>query len=330
MSNPAIVILTYKRKAYLLRTLDSLMAAPGVDAYTLYVSQDGSEPDLSDLAERYKAQHELTLLNHPRLPLMVADQGATAYLAQHYKWVLDLLFLTKNHSHVVIMEDDMIVSPDFLTLFSETAHLLDTDPTLFCVSSWNDNGMKRLVADPTRLMRTDYFPGLGWMTNAVIWSELSPIFPLDQWDHFMRLDTTHRGRDCLIPEVARNHNIGEEGTNMGQGFYGRFLAPIAFNTVATSFLRQDGERRTLEHMRSERFEADMQERITKATIIGMFGSPEVQKELSRLAAMQATAPEEEAKIILYDRSQYPSIASQLGLLPVPRSIHKGVISIRLG
>lgn len=180
MSNPAIVVLTYKRRNYLLRTLDSLVACPGLADYKLYVSQDGSTPDLGDLPALYSAVG-LQLFRHPRVALLTPDQSATAYLAQHYKWVLDKLFLELGHSHVVVMEDDMVVAPDFLRLFAETAPLLDTDPSLMCVSSWNDNGMARLVADNTRLMRTDYFPGLGWMTNRRVWDELSPLFPLDQW-----------------------------------------------------------------------------------------------------------------------------------------------------
>lgn len=180
MSNPAVVVLTYKRRNYLLRTLDSLVACPGLKGFELYVSQDGEVPDLGDLPSLYSATG-LTLFRHPRLALLAPDQSATAYLAQHYKWVLDKLFLERGHSHVVVLEDDMLVSPDFLSLFSETAPLLDSDPSLLCVSSWNDNGMGNLVADNRRLMRTDYFPGLGWMTNRRVWTELSPIFPLDQW-----------------------------------------------------------------------------------------------------------------------------------------------------
>jgi len=180
MSNPAIVVLTYKRRNYLMRTLDSLVDCPGLSDFKMYVSQDGNVPDLTDLPSRYSSAG-LQLFHHPRVALMSPDQSATAYLAQHYKWVLDKLFDELGHSHVVVMEDDMLVSPDFLSLFAETAPLLDSDPTLWCVSSWNDNGMKNLVADNRRLMRTDYFPGLGWMTNKAVWNELSPKFPLDQW-----------------------------------------------------------------------------------------------------------------------------------------------------
>lgn len=38
------------------------------------------------------------------------------------------------------VQDDMQLSPDFFSYFEATAPLLDADPSLFCVSSWNDHG----------------------------------------------------------------------------------------------------------------------------------------------------------------------------------------------
>jgi hypothetical protein len=57
---------------------------------------------------------------------------------------------------------------DFLNLFEKTARLLDVDPSLICVSSWNDNSRNTLGVDPQLLMRTSYFPGLGWMLKVLI------------------------------------------------------------------------------------------------------------------------------------------------------------------
>lgn len=60
----------------------------------------------------------------------------------------------------------MEFSYDFLNLFERTAGLLDADPTLLCVSSWNDNSRASLGMDAQLLMRSSYFPGLGWMLKV--------------------------------------------------------------------------------------------------------------------------------------------------------------------
>ena len=87
------------------------------------------------------------------------------------------------------------------------APLLLSDPSLLCVSAWNDNGKKDLI-DTTRygeceeereggregeggsrekgqvhfkfsdlLYRSDFFPGLGWMLTSDLWHELKPKWP---------------------------------------------------------------------------------------------------------------------------------------------------------
>jgi alpha-1,3-mannosyl-glycoprotein beta-1,2-N-acetylglucosaminyltransferase len=55
------------------------------------------------------------------------------------------------------MEDDLDVASDIFEFFAQGRELLRADPTLFCVSAWNDNGKSQHVADPHRLYRTDFF-----------------------------------------------------------------------------------------------------------------------------------------------------------------------------
>jgi alpha-1,3-mannosyl-glycoprotein beta-1,2-N-acetylglucosaminyltransferase len=127
------------------------------------------------------------------------------------RFVLEALFIERGHSHVVLVEDDMIFSRDFALYFEQLAPLLDQytlppclvtqhesastssqlsrhlvthtclfgvvvrDPSLWCVSSWNDNGFVHLVEDSSRLFRTDYFPGLGWMLTRRLWDEVQHL-----------------------------------------------------------------------------------------------------------------------------------------------------------
>jgi hypothetical protein len=125
----------------------------------------------------------------------------------------------------------MLFSPDFVAYFKQTAVLLERDPSLWCVSTWNDNGMAKIAKDPKRLFRTSYFPGLGWMLRRELWEEIGPHWPKEHWDHWMRLNTTSRGRECVIPEVNRNYNIGEVGANMKRDVYAKYLKHMSLNHV---------------------------------------------------------------------------------------------------
>ena len=66
----------------------------------------------------------------------------------------------------------MDVAPDFFAYFRRMSPLFDSDPSLYCVSAWNDNGQSAFVASSTAVYRTDCFPGLGWMWSRERWNEL--------------------------------------------------------------------------------------------------------------------------------------------------------------
>ena len=85
---------------------------------------------------------------------------------------------------MIIIEEDLLVAPDFFrymyntcrcvclvvvmatcpscSYFSQLKHLLVEDPTLYCVSAWNDQGYQHSCEDPTLLYRVETMPGLGW------------------------------------------------------------------------------------------------------------------------------------------------------------------------
>jgi hypothetical protein len=42
------------------------------------------------------------------------------------------------------------------------------------------------------------------------------LFP--GWDHWMRTDEQTKGRDCIVPELSRNRNIGANGATVSQRY----------------------------------------------------------------------------------------------------------------
>ena len=56
--------------------------------------------------------------------------------------------------------DDLEISVDFFDYFIGLYPILRADPSLYCISSWNDNGMDEVVRDPEAVHRTEVFPGM--------------------------------------------------------------------------------------------------------------------------------------------------------------------------
>jgi alpha-1,3-mannosyl-glycoprotein beta-1,2-N-acetylglucosaminyltransferase len=75
------------------------------------------------------------------------------------------------------VQDDLEVAPDFFSYFAAMATLLRTDLTLLAASAYNDNGQQKYADDARRVVRSDFFPGLGWMMPRRIWDELGSKWP---------------------------------------------------------------------------------------------------------------------------------------------------------
>lgn len=144
-----------------------------------------------------------------------------------------------NNTDIICIVDDLDVSPDFFEYFLGTYPLLVKDPSLWCVSAWNDNGKAELVDEnsPDLLYRTDFFPGLGWMLRRELWLELQPkwpkalvncslkllscsipLFKINEfshryWDDWIRKPEQRKDRACIRPGISRTKTFGKVGVS---------------------------------------------------------------------------------------------------------------------
>ncbi len=58
------------------------------------------------------------------------------------------------------LSDDLDVSPDFFEYFAATFPIMHADPTLWCVSAWNDNGKANMVSNEPGLFSSCGFASL--------------------------------------------------------------------------------------------------------------------------------------------------------------------------
>jgi len=310
MRSPAIVVLTHSREPYLRATLEALFRLQGIDQFTIYVSCDES-PNREKLLQ-LAATVGVPPSNHWRAtpPNSQYASAPLAKIAHHFRYVFTQAFNVHHHSHLILLEDDLVPAPDFLNLFLSTAYLLDADPTLWCVSAWNDNGLKSVSREEDAFYRTDYFPGLGWMLKAELWlGELAskwPESPSTGWDHWMRLSDQHKGRECIFPEVPRTQHIGVEGTNVHEAA-GQSMADIyAFST------RGPRPFENMARLGQPAYENWMASQIKAAPRVSL-----------------GAAGPAMSGLVLYTTEDYYSLQTALGLrVDSPRGTYRGVITLR--
>ncbi|XP_071715560.1 alpha-1,3-mannosyl-glycoprotein 2-beta-N-acetylglucosaminyltransferase-like [Rutidosis leptorrhynchoides] len=315
----AVVIMACNRADYLERTIKSILKYHDSVAskFPVFVSQDGSKSDVRTKAMSYKQLNYMQHLDYE--PVQTERPGELiAYykIARHYKWALDQLFYKHNFNRVIILEDDMEISPDFFSYFEAGADLLDKDKSIMAISSWNDNGQKHFVHDPYTLYRSDFFPGLGWMLSKPTWDELSPKWPKAYWDDWLRLQENHEGRQFIRPEVCRTYNFGEHGSSLGQ-FFNQYLKPIRLNDQAI-----DWKSMNLTYLMKDNFVHHFANLVKGAKPI--YG-PDFVLKINNIDG--------DVRIQYRDQTHFEEIARQFGIFEewkdgIPRTAYKGVVVFR--
>lgn len=176
-----LVVFTCARASYLQTTLTDILnyiPRPCEFGCPVIVSQDGENPDVSNVIKEFKKKFAaigIPLLHIKHIQELRSAGGPYQALAKHYGWALSQVFNGRIHAElptpkrVVILEEDLHIAPDFFGYMAATSKVLDKDSSLFAVSAFNDNG--HLVNDTKRLLRTDFFPGLGWMMTKSLWKD---------------------------------------------------------------------------------------------------------------------------------------------------------------
>ena len=317
----ALLVIAYDRPKYLARALESLRDdVLLLEDVAVYVSQDGFDRNVAAVATDFAAAFRAPATRgyahwqRDRHARDAKPQPAHAHLAQHYKWAIDRVFEEgRGHTHVIVVEDDMVFSADFVHLFTSAAGLLAEDPTLWCVSSWNDNGARGHGEDPRALFRTSFFPGLGWMMRRELWEELSPKWPRRHWDHWMRLDATRASRDCVAPVVNRNFNIGEVGANMKRAEYAKYIERMSF--YAGKELVDFGD---LGYLKRERYA-----KFARAAFESAIEWDWKRTRLDAFAASHDRAGTAARPILaVYKEEEYERLAEEVDAWPFPRAHHE--------
>ncbi|CAD6189367.1 unnamed protein product [Caenorhabditis auriculariae] len=237
----AVLVVCATRPEALRNHLTQLLAKrPSASQFPVVISQDGETHSVHQVASKFISSFKnVTFMRHKQEKILKAKKRNNyAAIAKHYKWALDRMFKKFGFNYVIITEDDLDIGNDFFSYFEWAKRVLQTDPTLWCASAWNDNGLPKLIDENQgdRIWRTDFFPGLGWMLSAETWNELSDKWPGQYWDDWMRQQDIRKNRSCIRPEICRTaHNMRLAGKGSSGGMFKSYLSSISAAHTSTEF-----------------------------------------------------------------------------------------------
>ncbi|XP_066958308.1 protein O-linked-mannose beta-1,2-N-acetylglucosaminyltransferase 1-like [Macrobrachium rosenbergii] len=204
-----LIIIASNRPSYLYRSLVSVLRQAGGTLNRIHVMVDGHHQEVVDLLQLVQVSY--TMHN-------ATGVSRAARISDHYRLSLSTAFsLFPKAPKVILLEEDLLAAQDFFSFFNQTAWLLDEDPSLWCISAWNDLSSLHIAHDTRLLRRVETLPGLGWMVTREVAHELLLKWPSrykeHDWDLWARSQEVMNGRECVVPDVGRTFHFGLSGTH---------------------------------------------------------------------------------------------------------------------
>ncbi|XP_075988162.1 alpha-1,3-mannosyl-glycoprotein 2-beta-N-acetylglucosaminyltransferase isoform X1 [Anticarsia gemmatalis] len=304
------------------RCLDNLVKfRPNKDTFPIIVSQDcGHNATYHVIKAFTDMDPTIKMVQQPDLKEITLPRAKVKFrgyykIARHFKFALNHVFETLGHEAVIIVEDDLDISPDFFEYFLGTYPLLLKDPSLWCISAWNDNGKKEVIdmSRPELLHRTDFFPGLGWLLRRETWFRLAPKWPAAFFDDWLRNPDNIDGKSCIRPEVSRTYSFGKVGVSKGL-FFDIHLRNIQLNYDYVEFTKLN-----LTYLLKENYDADLASTI--------YTLPEMTAD----EVMMNVGTHKSVKVMYGSAKSYQRAAKKMGLMDdfrsgVPRTAYRGIVS----
>lgn len=203
LAHVPVVVTAGTRQPYLYHTLTTILTAPGVEPHNVLVV-------LGD--ESQSTVQLLPLLNVSYVTLPTGG-STNQQLFRFYRNVFQLVAQRfPDAPYVIILDEDVEVSPDFFSFMSQTLPLLQIDPSLSCVTGHAAEGFLGLAHDNTRVFRGSVQVEWGYgVTLDFIMKALSLWKTTNQntllYDFWLYVNV-QKDRECIFPEVSRTRHFG--------------------------------------------------------------------------------------------------------------------------
>ncbi len=165
VSEAPIALFTYNRPAHTRRTLETLAANPLAAHGKLIAYSDGARPgDEAKVAEVRAILRERAWCGEVQVIESPVNRGLAASI------VSGVTELLKEHERVIVLEDDLALSPGFLAYMNEALELYAAEPRVMSVSGWLPE--MRGTFPETFFLRTT--TSWGWATWRRAWAKFEP------------------------------------------------------------------------------------------------------------------------------------------------------------
>ena len=251
--SPVVIIPGLNHNA-LVKTMETTIMQPGVNLNNVIIAWDEKFPEHADLASLFG-------FKNMSLP------SSRSYSEQMMKAIQKVCMLYKNSKYVIVLEEELILAPDFLYFLSQLHPVLESDNSLLGVSAFNYYGFETTSSKHSVVYRVEDFPGLGFMMKMPVF--LKAVKGTEQvfskvraWDGWKIPALNISLGEMLIPDVSRVYRQPYEGSNRDEDF----LVEL-FNKHRVTNLEKDVKLVNLEKLKEDEYEEFIAMQLKKARLI---------------------------------------------------------------
>ncbi|XP_027235709.2 protein O-linked-mannose beta-1,2-N-acetylglucosaminyltransferase 1 [Penaeus vannamei] len=259
-----LAMLTAVKPFNFYRQLLNVLETPGAAQTPILVLVDGFQREIISLTKLFGLD---VLVHRPQ-----GEKGSSTLLNMHFRFSVHNVFnFFPGAKKAIILEDDLLLSPDFLSFFQQTAWLLDEDPTIASVNAFSINSFPEVASDPTVLRRVELVPQFGWLVRRE-WAEevyeaWVPERETADWDWWLFKEVPRKQRDTLVPEVSRVIHAGSSGAHVTGYAQENTFNHMVYNEDPYVTLEN------LEDLTKERYEYLIRQEILRAVTLTLTSSP---------------------------------------------------------
>jgi hypothetical protein len=253
-----IALFVYKRPDHTRQTIEHLMRCPEFKASQLYVFCDGAKrPEDQDLVAETRSLVRSLVGDQAKLIEAPANRGLANSI------IAGVTQLVNEYDRVIVLEDDLLVSPQFLTYMNAALDAYQDQPSVMQVSGYMFPVPE--FRDRAEAMVLPFIVSWGWATwkrawqrfdaEATGWEVLQTDLSLrsrfnldDSYDYFTMLNQQmqgqvdswairwywsvfSRGGCALFPPASYVNNIGFDGSGSHGWLVARWLFKSSPKTV---------------------------------------------------------------------------------------------------
>jgi len=185
MNYAPVAIFCYNRPGHLTNLLQSLLSCPELSGSPVYFFRDGPRSNLSSELESIAKVDKIIEDFHGGLEKTFKKSPVNKGLADSIRGGVDEIM--RKYEKIIVLEDDLVVSPGFLTFMNNALNLYSTNDRVMHIS-----GYMFPIALKEDTVFFNYTSCWGWATwkdawNKLIWEPLKlkkELLKANKWDHF--------------------------------------------------------------------------------------------------------------------------------------------------